>query len=134
MKTIGVSVLLALAIVAAWLLFSGSELLDVELPFAFPAGNIAAAAMLVAAAAIPVLASVPGSRLRAVARATFILAVAWLPVSIAIAGGMQLSFSGWQSWAWMIYTLTILLLVPIVLVWAVVAALRARRKSLTPAR
>lgn len=128
MRAIGIVVSLAFAVASGWLLLSGSDLLDVELPFAFPAGNIAAAVMLVAAAAIPVLASVPGSRLRGVARATLLLAVAWLPVSMAIAGGMQLSFSGWQSWAWMVYTLVLLLAVPIVLACAIVAALLARRK------
>ena len=133
-KTVGVLACLAIAIASGWLLLSGSELLDAELPFAFPAGNIAAAVMLVAAAAIPVLLSIAGSRLRAVARATLILAIAWLPVSMAIAGGMQLSFSGWQSWAWMVYTFAILLLVPIVLVWALVAALLARRKPAAAAR
>ena len=40
---VGVIVCLAIAGFAGWLLFSGSELLDVALPFAFPAGNIAAA-------------------------------------------------------------------------------------------
>lgn len=125
---------LAFAVASGWLLFSGSDLLDVELPFAFPAGNIAAAVMLVAMAVIPVLASVEGSKLRAVARATLLLAIAWLPVSMAIAGGMLLNFSGWQSWVWMIYTLAILLLVPIVLAWAVVAALLARRKSASSAQ
>jgi hypothetical protein len=133
-RTIGIIVSLAFAAASGWLLLSGSDLLDVELPFAFPAGNIAAAVMLVAAAVIPVLVSVEGSKLRAVARATLLLAIAWLPVSVAIAGGMQLSFSGWQSWAWMIYTLAILLLVPFVLVWAVIAALLARRKPASSAR
>jgi hypothetical protein len=133
-RTIGIIVSLASAAASGWLLFSGSDLLDVELPFAFPAGNIAAAVMLVAMAVIPVLASVEGSKLRAVARATLLLAIAWLPVSMAIAGGMQLNFSGWQSWVWMIYTLAILLLVPVVLAWAVVAALLARRKPASSAR
>lgn len=133
-RTIGIIVSLAFAAASGWLLFSGSDLLDAELPFKFPAGNIAAAVMLVAAAVIPVLASVDGSKLRAVARATLLLAIAWLPVSMAIAGGMQLSFSGWQSWVWMIYTLAILLLVPVVLAWAVVAALLARRKPASSAQ
>lgn len=133
-KSVGILVLLAIAVASAWMLFSGSELLDAELPFAFPAGNIAAAAMLVALAAIPVLLSARGSRLRAVARATLLLAIAWLPVSMAIAGGMQLSFSGWQSWAWMIYTLALLLAVPVVLGWAVVAELLQRRKRVVVGR
>ena len=131
-KAAGILACLAIASASGWLLLSGSELLDADLPFEFPAGNIAAAVMLVAAAAIPVMLGAPGSALRAVARATLILAIAWLPVSMAIAGGMQLSFSGWQGWAWIIYTLAILLLVPVVLAWAVVVALLARRKRVSP--
>lgn len=128
MKTAAIVICMAIAITAGWLLFSGSDLLEAELPFAFPAGNIVAAVMLVAAAALPVLLSAPASKLRTVARATLLLAIAWLPVSMAIAGGMQLSFSGWQSWVWMAYTLVLLLAVPIVLAWGVVAALLQRRK------
>lgn len=131
---VGILVCLAIAGVAGWLLFSGSELLDVELPFDFPAGNIAAAVMLVAMAAIPVLSSMPGSRLRAVAKATLVAAIAWLPVSMAIAGGMQLHYSGWQSWLWMAYTLALLLAVPVVLGWAIVAALLQRRRRVVAAR
>ena len=134
MKSAGVFVCLAIAITAGWLLFSGSELLDVELPFDFPAGNIAAAVMLVAIAAIPVLSSVPGSRLRAIAKATLVAAIAWLPVSMAIAGGMQLHYSGWQSWLWMTYTLALLLAVPVVLGWAILAALLQRRGRTAVAR
>lgn len=131
---VGILVCLAIAGVAGWLLFSGSELLDVELPFDFPAGNIAAAVMLVAMAAIPVLSSMPGSRLRAIAKATLVAAIAWLPVSMAIAGGMQLHYSGWQSWLWMAYTLALLLAVPVVLGWAIVAALLQRRRRVVAAR
>jgi hypothetical protein len=131
---VGVLVCLAIAGFAGWLLFSGSALLDVELPFAFPAGNIAAAVMLVALAAIPVLSSAPGSRLRAVAKATLVAAIAWLPVSMAIAGGMQLHYSGWQSWLWMTYTLALLLAVPVVFGWAIVAALLQWRRRAVAAR
>lgn len=131
---VGILVCLAIAGVAGWLLFSGSELLDVALPFDFPAGNIAAAVMLAGLAAIPVLASVPGSRLRAVAKATLVAAIAWLPVSMAIAGGMQLHYSGWQSWLWITYTLALLLAVPVVFVWAIVAALLQRRRRAEAAR
>jgi hypothetical protein len=132
--TVGILVCLAIAGFAGWLLFSGSELLDVALPFAFPAGNIAAAVMLAGLAAIPVLSSVPGSQLRAVAKATLVAAIAWLPVSMAIAGGMQLHYSGWQGWLWMAYTLALLVAVPVVLGWAIVAALLQRRRRVVAAR
>jgi hypothetical protein len=131
---VGVLVCLAIAGFAGWLLFSGSELLDVELPFDFPAGNIAAAVMLAGLAAIPVLASAPGSRLRAFAVTTLVAAIAWLPVSMAIAGGMQLHYSGWQSWLWITYTLALLLAVPVVFGWAIVAALLQRRRRAVAAR
>jgi hypothetical protein len=132
--TVGILLCLAISGIAGWLLFSGSELLDVELPFDFPAGNIAAAVMLAGLAAIPVLASVPGSRLRVVAKATLVAAIAWLPVSMAIAGGMQLHYSGWQGWLWMAYTLALLVAVPVVLGWAIVAALLQRRRRVVAAR
>lgn len=128
MKTVGVLACSVVALVAAWLLLSGSELLDVELPFDFPAGNIAAAVVLVAIAAIPVLSSASGSRLHSLAKAALVAAIAWLPVSMAIAGGMQLHYSGWQAWFWMAYTCAVLLAVPILLGWSIVAALLQRRK------
>ena len=128
MKTVGVLACIVVAVVSAWLLLSGSELLDVELPFDFPAGNIAAAVVLVAIAAIPVLSSAPGSRLHSLAKATLVASIAWLPVSMAIAGGMELRYSGWHAWLWMAYTCAVLLAVPILLGWSIVASLLQRRK------
>lgn len=128
MKSAGIFICMAIALASGWLLFTGSELLDVELPFAFPAGNIVAAVMLMGIAAVPVLSSAPGSRLRTVAKLTLVAAIAWLPVSMAIAGGMQLHYSGWQSWVWIAYTLALMLAAPVVLAWAMVAALLRRRR------
>ena len=127
MKSAAVLICVAVAIAAGWLLLTGSELLDVALPFDLPAGNIAAAVVRGAIAAIPVLWSTPGSRLRSVAKATLVASIAWLPVSMAIAGGMELRYSGWHAWLWMTYTCVVLLAVPILLGWSIVAALLQRR-------
>lgn len=127
MKSAALVICVAVAIAAGWLLFSGSELLDVALPFDFPAGNIAAAVVIVAIAAIPVVSSATGSRLRNFAKVALVAAIAWLPLSMAIAGGMQLHYSGWQAWLWMAYTCAVLLAMPILLGWSIVAAVLHRR-------
>jgi len=128
-KIVGLLVCVVVVVACGWLIFGDNDLLDVELPFAFPAGNLAAAVMMVAMAAMPMLLAQPGSKLRFVARWLLVATVLWLPVSMALAGGMQLSYSGWQSWVWMIYTLLLLLAIPVVLVWAVAAAFLAARKG-----
>jgi len=133
MKAIGFRVCLVVAIGTAVLLFSGSDWIDWELPFGFPAGNLVAAVMLIAAAAIPLFLDGPGPKRRRFAKWTLWAAVAWLPVSMALAGGMQLSYSGWASWAWMAYTLVLLLAIPVSLVWAAVGAVLARRKPVATA-
>jgi len=130
-KIVGLLVCVVVVVACGWLIFGDNDLLDAELPFAFPAGNLAAAVMMVAMAAMPMLLAQPGSKLRFVAKWLLVATVLWLPVSMALAGGMQLSYSGWQSWAWMIYTLLLLLAIPVVLVWVVVAAFMAARKGAT---
>ena len=129
MRIVGIVVCLAIAIASGWALFTGSDLLDADLPFAFPAGNLVAAVMLVATAAIPVLVDAPGPKRRVVAKATLAMAIAWLPFSMALAGGMQLSYSGWRSWAWIVYTLALLLAILLALGWAAFGALLSRRKA-----
>ena len=130
MKAIGILACLFVAVGTGVLLVTGSEWIDWELPFAFPAGNLIAAAMLVAAAAIPVLMGAPGPKRRRFAKLVFRSAVAWLPVSMALAGGTQLSYSGVPGWIWMAYTLALLAAIPVALAWAVVAVVLARRTQL----
>jgi hypothetical protein len=131
MKIAGLLICAAVAAASAWLLATGSDWLEVALPFAFPAGNLVAAAMLVALAAIPRLLARQGSKLRIASKWLLAAAIAWLPLSMALAGGMQLSYSGWVGWAWMAYTLTLLLALPAMLGWAIVAALLPRRGATT---
>lgn len=130
-KIVGLLVCVVVVAVGGWMLFGDNEMIYAELPFGFPAGNLVAATMMVAMAAMPMLLARPGSKLRCVAKWLLVATVLWLPVSMALAGGMQLSYSGWQGWAWMIYTLLLLLAIPVVLVWSVVAAFLAARKGAT---
>jgi len=66
--------------------------------------------------------------LRRVAFASFCGALAWLPVSIALAGNTALNFSGWRGSAWLIFSLVIHLVVVCVLLWACVARMLAMVK------
>ncbi len=127
MRAIGILACLLVAVAMAVLLVTGSEWLDWELPFEFPAGNLIAAALLIAAAAIPVLMDVPGRALRVFARATLWAAIVWLPASLILAGGVRLSYAGWAGWLWIGCTLALLLAIPVAVAWAAVAALLARR-------
>ena len=128
MKRIGIVACLAIAVASAWVLHTGSDLLDADLPFAFPAANLFAAAMVVSAAWIPLLVGAPGPRRRTVATATLAMAIGWMPFSMALAGGMQLSYSGWRGWAWIAYTLVLLLAIVLALGWALLGALVSRRR------
>jgi hypothetical protein len=128
-KKTGIVVSLVVALACCWVLFSNNDVLDVELPFAFPAGNLIAAALLIAASSLAVLLAVRGTRLHAAARAILLLSIAWLPVSMAIAGGVQLSYSGWQGWLWIAYTCALLVAIPVVVAWALVATVVGRRKA-----
>lgn len=129
MKAIGILVCMLVATAMAVLLVTGSEWIDWELPFGFPAGNLIAAALLIAAAAIPVLLDPPGRALRAFARTTLWSAIAWLPASLLLAGGVRLTYAGWTGWVWIAVTLALLLAIPVGLAWAAAASLMARRKA-----
>lgn len=121
--------LLAVAAGCCWILFSDNDLLDMQLPFDFPAGNLVGAVLLVALSAIALVIAVPGTRSRGFAKGVFVASVAWLPVSMAMAGGMRLSYSGWIGWVWMIGTLALLLAIPVALAWAIIVASKAARRG-----
>lgn len=129
MKALGIVVSLVVALACAWVLFSDNTLLDVQLPFDFPAGNIIAAAMMIALAAIPPMVAAPGSRLHRIGKGVLIAAVVWLPISLALAGGIKLSYTGWAGWVWMAYTFALLLAIPAMIAWAVWAWFASRRMA-----
>lgn len=101
--------LLGCALMAAFLL--GVSALDRDLPFGLNAGVAAAAVSLIACATGPVLLVAPVTPYRRFSCVALFAAILWLPVSVALAGGMQLSYAGWRSMAWLVLTGFVLLAV-----------------------
>ncbi len=92
---------LALAMLAPLLL--GLAVVDHDLPGGLPLGNLMAAGFLAAWPAIAVVISRPRSVARTIAVAALLLALAWLPVSILMAGNLRLSFADdtGERWGWL---------------------------------
>lgn len=99
--------ILGCVLMAAFLL--GASVLDRDLPSGLDAGVAAAAVSLIVSAIGPAMIATPGAGHRALSRIALFAAIAWLPVSIALAGGLQLSYSGWRSIAWLVLTGFVLL-------------------------
>ena len=114
--------LLSIAMMTAFLL--GASLLDQDLPFGLNAGVAAAAISLIIAAIGPML-IFRGT----VAKLAFYTALAWLPISVALAGGFQLHYSGWHSIAWLVFTGIAFLAILISWVAALVSRVRATATS-----
>lgn len=117
--------LLGCLLMAAFLL--DVTALDQDLPFGLNAGVAAAALSLVLAAVGPAWLAGPGARFRTVSRIALVAAVAWLPVSMALAGGVQLSYSGWRSVAWLVLTAFVLL--SLLASWGLLLLAQAKRAS-----
>lgn len=120
--------LLAIAAFAVVSLALGPSYLDAALPGGLPLGNALTALGLCAAAGAAFGLSTPGTVLRLAALMSLFGAVAWLPVSILIAGNLELNFSGDRGLAWMVFSLVVLIDVLSTLAWAVIASLLAHRK------
>jgi hypothetical protein len=124
MHRLTVCLLLAIALVSVASLVTGASYLGIVLPGGLPLGNAIAASGLVSTAAAAVLLSASDSRLRAAALCALCAAIAWLPLSIVLAGNPALNFAGWRGTVWMGSSLLVLLAVLLVLAWAIVQRLR----------
>lgn len=103
--------ILALLIVAGGsglALVSGHSLVEARLPGGLPVGNVLAAIFLCSVAAASRGLSQSGSLLRFTASTSLAAAVAWLPVSIALAGNLELNFTGTRGDLWIGMTLVTL--------------------------
>ena len=120
--------LLTIAAFTAVSLALGASFLDAALPGGLPFGNLLTALGLCAAAGAAVGLSAPGTVLRLAALMSLFGAVAWLPVSILLAGNLELNFPGERGFAWMVFSLVVVLDVLSTLAWALVASLLAHRK------
>jgi hypothetical protein len=116
------TVLLAITAFVVLSLASGATYLEAMLPGGLPVGNALAALGLCAAAGAAVGLSARGTALRVVSLASLIAAVAWLPVSVALAGNLTLNFGGGRGLAWVVLSLGVTAGVLCALFWALAAA------------
>ena len=110
--------LLTAASFAALSLISGAPYLNAKLFGHLPVGNALTAIGLCAATAAAIGLSARGTLHRRVCIAAFLTAAAWLPLSIALAGNLDLNLSGSRGEIWMLISLGTLALVAITLLWA----------------
>ena len=97
----------ALAVFALGSLIAGAPYVETTLPGGLPLGNALAALGLCAVAATARQLARRGM-VRHVANAALLVAAAWLPVSIALAGNLALVFSGARGDAWIAWSATAL--------------------------
>lgn len=128
MKVLAAITLLAIAVVSVASLVSGADYLEFVLPGGLPVGNAVSALGLVCAAVVPVLLSAHGSVLRTAAVVTLGAAIVWLPASTALAGNLELNFTGWRGSVWLGLSLVIHLAVLCTLAWAFIGRLLAGRR------
>jgi len=95
--------LLALGVFAIGSLMTGARYLEVALPGGLPLGNALTALGLCAIAGSGVVIARRGI-VRRVALVTLVVAVAWLPVSIAMAGNLALVFSHGRGDTWIAWS------------------------------
>lgn len=96
----GVVASIAVAAFAAGSLFSGAPYLEHPLPGGLPLGNALTAAGLVALTVPAVLSSRARSAPRWASMVPLLLALAWLPVSVALAGNLALVFANGRGDTW----------------------------------
>jgi hypothetical protein len=125
---VGVAALLLVAVFSICSLLAGASYLDVWLPGGLPLGNLLAAAVFSGPAGAAVLLAGRAKWVRLIATTVLLVSLAWLPVSIVLAGNAALNFSGGERgtiWAWFSAGLCIAVVAALLL--AVGAALLARR-------
>lgn len=118
-----VASLLVVAAFALLSLVSGASDLETMLPGGLPLGNALAAIGLCAAAGSAVGLSARRTALQLVSVVSLIGAIAWLPLSIALAGNLTLNFHGDHGAVWLALSAVIAATVLCTLTWALVANL-----------
>ena len=95
-------VLFALAASSIGVLVSGAHYSEWILPGGLPLGNAMAAIGLCSLAGSAYNLSPVSSLRRRISQAVLVVTVLWLPVSIFLAGNLELNFSGSRGTAWLI--------------------------------
>lgn len=122
-------VLLALAAFAAYALLAGSPWIETSLPGGLPLGNALAALLLCALAGAGLALSPKGTALRASAGVGLLVAIAWLPLSIVLAGNLALNFAGEHGLAWLWFSAGIALYAVLVLSTAAISVVIGRLRT-----
>lgn len=104
-RAIGFAALAGVFVLATWSLVTAQALLLWELPGGLPFGNLLTGAGKAALGGCAVLLARPGGLLHRLSMLALAAGLLWLPVSIAMAGNLQLNFAGGNGTAWWYYTL-----------------------------
>lgn len=134
MRALCVALLIAGAVAAAGSLVAGQGWLEATLPGGLPTGNAVAALAFCLLAGAGLLASRARTWARAWGWSAFVAALAWLPLSIAMAGNPALNFQGARGEAWLLLSLGVLAMSGASLAWAVVAAIWAWSRAVRDRR
>lgn len=118
---------LLVAIFSAGSLFAGADHVSLMLPGGLPFGNVLAAGVLCGLSGAAVLMAPRNGMTRRAAFFALAASVAWLPLSIALAGNASLNFSGGLGAVWLWGSVLLFACVLGALVAAAGAAFLARR-------
>jgi len=100
-RNITAASLLAIAILAALSLVYGASYLELPLPGGLPIGNLLAALGLCAIPGAALALSPRGTALRKASGTLLICASLWLPLSVVLAGNLQLNFGDGRGASWL---------------------------------
>ena len=122
-----IPVLAVFAIGSIAALISGGPFLEAPLLEGLPVGNVLTVAALCSSACAAIAISRPGTVVRYFSVASLIVASAWLPASISLAGNLALNFSGLRGQIWVWLCLGTVVVVFVAVVWATIDHLIRRR-------
>ena len=127
--------LIAAALFSFGSLFAGAGYLIWPLPGGLPLGNALAALGLITASAAALAASDSKSVLQILSIVSLAFSVAWLPVSIGLAGNLELNFNEIRGALWIQISLVTFALALVLLVWAIfrIASEKGRRNDVAGA-
>lgn len=127
-----VLILIALSVASLAVLFSGGPVLSIQLPGGLPFGNLLSAFPFCLPALAAVELSRKGTTARYISNTSLAIAIGWLPVSLGLAGNLNLNFSGIRGHIWIWLSLATATFVGVALVWAAIDCLRWRYRNEEP--
>ena len=125
LKISSLATLLAASVV---LLGLGHPVLLFELPGGLPFGNLLVAVIFCLPPLMAIALSRAGTSVRYLSYASLVAGLAWLPISIGLAGNLNLNFQN-DGESWVLFTSFVAVLAVTTLVWATIDFLRQRRPA-----